>query len=94
MPVMNSVELIGYTAEHYPEMMVLALSSYDDFSYVRGSMKSGAYDYLLKHQLTEESLNDVSQEAKRRFGTGDSSSGPPENSCFVNCFATANTFPK
>src|SRR5690606_17272099 len=31
---------------------VVALSAYDDFEYVRQSMKKGAIDYVLKHHLS------------------------------------------
>jgi two-component system response regulator YesN len=40
-------------------MKVVALSAYDDFDYVRGSLKNGAKDYLLKHRLSKESINEL-----------------------------------
>ena len=45
MPGMNGVDLIHYIREHAPEIYVLALSAYDDFDYVRNSLKYGAFDY-------------------------------------------------
>lgn len=59
MPRMNGVELISYLAGHFPDVVVIALSAYDDFQYVRGSLKNGAADYLLKNQLTKENCEKV-----------------------------------
>lgn len=56
MPVMNGVDLIEYIRKYYPRVPVIAMSAYDDFDYVRGSLKSGASDYLLKHELDPEHL--------------------------------------
>jgi two-component system response regulator YesN len=56
MPVMNGVELIRYLNQNYPSIKVIMLSSYSDFHYVRETMKFGAVDYLLKHELTAENL--------------------------------------
>ena len=63
MPGMNGVDLIQYVQEVWPETYILALSAYDDFEYVRDSMKYGAQDYVLKHQLTPRKLEAVLQEA-------------------------------
>lgn len=54
MPIMDGVKLIGYLSEEYPDIKVIALSGYDDFDYVRQSMKHGAIDYILKHKLEPE----------------------------------------
>jgi two-component system response regulator YesN len=56
MPVMNGVALIEYIADNHPAINTIALSGYDDFDYVRQSMKYGAVDYLLKYRLSSESL--------------------------------------
>ncbi|CUH96758.1 hypothetical protein P22_2869 [Propionispora sp. 2/2-37] len=61
MPVMDGVALIGYLAEHYPDIKTIALSGYDDFAYVKESLKHGALDYLLKHKLDAEALLHVLQ---------------------------------
>ncbi|MCX7711721.1 MAG: response regulator [Clostridia bacterium] len=51
MPVMDGVALIEYLEKNHPEIKAIALSGYDDFAYVRQSMKKGAVDYILKHTL-------------------------------------------
>ena len=58
MPVMNGTEFIRRTKQLYPNIAILALSGYEDYVYVRDSMKYGALDYILKHELTTESLRD------------------------------------
>lgn len=63
MPGMGGVELIHFIRDHYAWISVIALSAYDDFSYVRDSLKSGAIDYLLKHQLTTSKMETVMRDA-------------------------------
>lgn len=64
MPVMDGVELIGYLEKNYPQIKVVALSGYDDFEYVRGSLKHGAVDYILKHKLDAAGLTAVLNAAR------------------------------
>lgn len=56
MPVMDGIGLIEYVRGYHPEIPVVALSAYDDFDFVRASLKKGAQDYLLKAGLNGESL--------------------------------------
>ena len=56
MPVINGIELIDYVSEFHSEIPVIALSAYNDFDYVRDSLKRGAFDYILKNQLNKEYL--------------------------------------
>lgn len=69
MPVMNGVELTRKLVEKYPDMVVVALSAYDDFTFVKESMKLGAKDYVLKWDIEDEKLiqvlNDVWQKYKQ-----------------------------
>lgn len=58
MPVMNGTEFIRRAKQLYPNIAILALSGYEDYVYVRDSMKYGALDYILKHELTTELLRD------------------------------------
>ena len=57
-PVMNGTEFIRRAKQLYPNIAILALSGYEDYVYVRDSMKYGALDYILKHELTTELLRD------------------------------------
>lgn len=56
MPLMDGIGLIEHIHRYYPALPVIALSAYDDFDYVRSSLKLGAQDYLLKHELNKERL--------------------------------------
>ena len=56
MPVMDGVALREYLQRNMPHVKIIALSGYDDFDYVRKSMKCGAVDYLLKHRLNSKTL--------------------------------------
>ncbi|NHN29879.1 response regulator transcription factor [Paenibacillus agricola] len=64
MPLMNGIELIDYLEQHSPQVRIIALSAYDDFDYVRQSMKKGALDYVLKHQLDAALLLEILQAAR------------------------------
>ncbi len=64
MPVMNGVELIEYVYRKHPNIKIIALSGYDDFEYVRQSMRKGAIDYILKHRLNQEVLLKTLENAK------------------------------
>lgn len=48
MPFLNGVELVKKVKEQYPEVIVLVLSGYDDFAYVKETLMAGAINYLLK----------------------------------------------
>lgn len=56
MPVMDGLTLCKMLRRHYPAVTFIALSNYDDFSYVRGILKNGGIDYLLKHEINTDSL--------------------------------------
>ena len=59
MPGIDGMELIGYINRFSDRIQVIAISAFDNFDYVRRSLKGGASDYLLKHQLTETVLENA-----------------------------------
>lgn len=59
MPGISGVDLIQYINKRGGNVQVIAISAFDDFCYVRGSLKGGAGDYLLKHQLTQKQLEEA-----------------------------------
>lgn len=59
MPIMGGLELLAWIQANHPAIRCVMLSSYSDFEYVREAMKSGAFDYLLKHQLSVQSMLDL-----------------------------------
>lgn len=48
MPFLNGVDLVKKVKEQYPEIVILVLSGYDDFAYVKETLMAGAINYLLK----------------------------------------------
>mgnify|MGYP000902033131 CR=1 FL=1 len=67
MPVMDGVALIEYLVQNFPNIKTIALSGYEDFDYVRQSMKNGAVDYLLKHRLNCGLLLNVLKSARENI---------------------------
>lgn len=64
MPVVNGIELIEHIEKHCPQVRIIAISAFDDFDYVRQSMKKGAIDYVLKHRLDAVVLLDILEAAR------------------------------
>lgn len=56
MPIMDGIELTRQVKRLSPGTHILILSCHDDFVYVKEAMKLGIDDYLLKNDLSEETL--------------------------------------
>src|SRR3954453_1214881 len=54
MPIMDGIELAKRCQQEFPNVRVIVLSGYSDFELVRGSMKEGVKDYLLKPVAPDE----------------------------------------
>lgn len=65
MPEMDGVELIKAIKKKYPNIKILALSNFDDFTFVKEALKLGAKDYILKHEMTSSSLLEAIEECKK-----------------------------
>lgn len=48
MPGKIGIELVRYLAKNYPNIVVVVVSGYDDYDYVREAFLCGVEDYLLK----------------------------------------------
>lgn len=59
MPGMKGPELIAYIAANFPGVTCVALSSHDDFDFVKESFRAGAKDYILKHCLNRKEMKRV-----------------------------------
>ncbi|TVY03327.1 response regulator [Cohnella terricola] len=59
MPGMDGLELIDYFQKFHPRTKIIAVSGYSDVHYIRNSMRNGAVDYILKHELSPGLLLDV-----------------------------------
>lgn len=69
MPVMNGIELLTEMNDMEIMPKVLVLSGYDDFKLVREAFRLGAYDYLLKADLSEELLTNMLKRLDREVWT-------------------------
>jgi len=56
MPNENGVYLSTRIAHEFPKVAMIAISSYDNYDYVRDILKNGVHDYILKNRLTQENL--------------------------------------
>lgn len=54
MPIMDGLELAQYCYTEFPQIKLIVLSGYSDYEYIRGSMKEGVKDYLLKPVSPDE----------------------------------------
>ena len=65
MPVLDGLQLAARSHEEYGALPVfIILTSYEEFDYVRRSLGLGAVDYLVKMDLTAESLTAALDRAK------------------------------
>lgn len=56
MPGASGLEVAGYIRKHQLPITILVISNYDNFEYVKPILQAGAYDYLLKHELSRSLL--------------------------------------
>lgn len=56
MPNMDGIALTKAIRALAPDTVVIFLSSYEEFSYIRSAMELDAFDYLLKHEMDSDSL--------------------------------------
>lgn len=67
MPEMNGVELIRMIHIINEFVPVIAVSAFDNFDYVRGSLVNGAANYLLKHELTRDRLLSALDQVRDKY---------------------------
>ena len=65
MPFMDGLELSRLIKRNFPQVTVIILSGYDDFSYAKEAIGIGVEQYLLK-PLTREQLTEVLLEVKKK----------------------------
>lgn len=64
MPFMDGLELSRLIRKNRPEIRVIILSGYDDFSYAKQALALGVTDYLLKPLKPEDLLNTLQRTAQ------------------------------
>lgn len=80
MPDMDGLMLCQRVREQYPDIIFIALSNYDDYTYVRGALKNGALDYMLKHKLSKESLLSLLEDLKKTLNIKNDTKAFPDRS--------------
>lgn len=64
LPDMNGVDLCKIIKQKYPGIMVLALSTFNQGTYIRKMMENGASGYLLKNAAKEEIIEAIKMVTK------------------------------
>lgn len=67
MPVLDGVELIRRIRKLEWQPQIVALSSYDDYDYVRAALKEGVLDYLLKGEIELQDIDALIDLAEREI---------------------------
>lgn len=62
---MDGLELAMHLKEKNPDVIVILLSAYKDFEYAKKGIQYGVQNYLLKHELSEETLLRELQQTKK-----------------------------
>ena len=63
MPFMDGLELSRLVRENRPEIKIIILSGYDDFSYAKQALALGVTDYLLKPLKPDDLLKTMARTA-------------------------------
>lgn len=92
MPVMNGLELCEQLSQNYPDIKIVILSGYDEFTYAQQAIKYGVSQYLLKPIVKEELIQAIEKVAarieKERSGKQDEdTSKHSENEAYDNSIA-------
>lgn len=58
MPVMDGMELLPYLASHFPDTVLIVISGFQSFDYVKQAISSRAIEYILK-PFSRESIQKV-----------------------------------
>lgn len=58
MPGMSGIDLAREIKRMAPETVIIFLSNYEEFEYVRSAMDLGVFDYILKHENIQKKLGE------------------------------------
>lgn len=67
MPVLNGVEATKIIRKEFPELKIIALTSYDSKSFVANMIDVGAVSYLIKNATPQELLTTINEVALKGF---------------------------
>lgn len=77
MPGMDGISLTARIKEHFPDIHIIVLSSYDNFSYAKSGFKLGIDDYLLKPELEASDLLHLLEKLRASSNPADKKAQPP-----------------
>jgi two-component system, response regulator YesN len=63
MPIINGLELVEKLKEENPNVIIILITGYDEFSYAKEAVKLGVFDYVLK-PVAEDELLKILEKAK------------------------------
>ena len=67
MPGMDGLEFLEKIKSFSPETTVIVISSYDNFDYVKRAIRTGAEDYILKNELSRQTLTEKLMNIRSRL---------------------------
>ena len=67
MPIINGVEATKIIRKEFPEIKIIALTSYDSKSFVANMIDVGAVSYLIKNATPQELLTTIKEVASKGF---------------------------
>ena len=67
MPVLNGVESTKYIHKKYPDIKIIALTSYDGKSFITNMINVGASSYLLKNTTPKEVVHTIKEVHDKGF---------------------------
>ncbi|MDF2513227.1 MAG: putative response regulatory protein [Herbinix sp.] len=70
MTVMDGLELTIHLKQRNPDIIIILVSAYKDFEYAQRGIQYGVSNYLLKHELCEESLMKELIRVKEKLAEG------------------------
>ncbi|MET0945934.1 MAG: response regulator transcription factor [Flavobacterium sp.] len=67
MPVLNGVEATKIIRKSFPDIKIIALTSYDSKSFIANMIQVGAVAYLIKNTTPKDLIHTINEVAKKGF---------------------------
>ncbi|TEB40794.1 DNA-binding response regulator, partial [Flavobacterium circumlabens] len=67
MPVLNGVEATKIIRKIYPDIKIIALTSYDTKSFVANMIQVGAVAYLIKNTTPKDLIHTINEVSRKGF---------------------------
>lgn len=83
MPVMDGLEFLEKLDETGRKPYKIILSSYDEFQYARRAIKLGANEFVLKPEITKDTLKQILSDARKNLEQSRPDTGPEKEKSMV-----------